>query len=298
MCTLGLGIFDGPTRTSSIRAMKSWDINTVRIPLNEDCWLGINGVDRAYSGSVYRKAIEAYISRLNAAGLYVIIDVHWSASGEARSEHQQDMLDASHGYTLWRSLALTFKVDRAVLFDVYNEPHNLAATPKEEWRCWLNGCGEYVGMQGLVTTIRSTGARNVILLAGVNWASNESEWLQHEPYDPLHQLAATFHVYWEHTSCTGEPCWNRTLLPLASHVPVINDEFGEMQCGEATALTWLRHWMTYAAANGISMLAWSWDVKAGACKSPELITNYKGMPTPYGAAVREFYTTHDLSRQP
>ena len=27
--------------------MKAWNINAVRVPLNEDCWLGINGVASA-----------------------------------------------------------------------------------------------------------------------------------------------------------------------------------------------------------------------------------------------------------
>ena len=34
----GFGFFDGPTGVRSIRAMKKWGINTVRVPLNPDCW--------------------------------------------------------------------------------------------------------------------------------------------------------------------------------------------------------------------------------------------------------------------
>lgn len=38
MCIEGGGFFDGPTDDStSIAAMRSWRINTVRLPLNEDC---------------------------------------------------------------------------------------------------------------------------------------------------------------------------------------------------------------------------------------------------------------------
>jgi hypothetical protein len=43
-CVGGYGIFDGPNDDASIEAMKAWKINTVRVPLNEHCWLGINGV--------------------------------------------------------------------------------------------------------------------------------------------------------------------------------------------------------------------------------------------------------------
>ena len=69
-----------------------------------------------------------------------------------------------------------------------------------------------------------------------------------------------------------------------------------MQCGNPAALAWLGQWMTYANAHGFSMLAWSWNAKRGACsEGPLLIENYQGTPTPYGAAVREFFQTHDLS---
>ncbi|HWX74639.1 MAG TPA: hypothetical protein VNZ05_04985, partial [Solirubrobacteraceae bacterium] len=44
MCLGGSEIFDGPVTASAVAAMAAWHINAVRVPLNEDCWLGINGV--------------------------------------------------------------------------------------------------------------------------------------------------------------------------------------------------------------------------------------------------------------
>jgi endoglucanase len=41
-CQQGWGIFDGPSDDASIAAIKAWHVNAVRVPLNEDCWLGIN----------------------------------------------------------------------------------------------------------------------------------------------------------------------------------------------------------------------------------------------------------------
>jgi endoglucanase len=293
MCVLGLGIFDGPTDATSITAMKAWQINTVRVPLNEDCWLGINGVSPAFSGAAYRLAIEAYVAQLNAAGLYVILDVHWNAPGAEQASSQQNMLDASHGYTLWHSIATAFKTHPAVLFDLYNEPHSLRGTPEDQWRCWAEGCSEYAGMSGLVATVRATGARNVILLGGLGWAAENAGWLQHEPHDPLHQLAATFHVYDGHSLCTTETCWSRTLLPISAQVPLIADEFGEMRCGDPSSIAWLDQWMSYATTHGFSMLAWTWDAKQGECaQGPLLITSYAGSPTPYGVAVKVFYAEH------
>jgi endoglucanase len=296
VCEEGRGIFSGLTDAASIAAMKAWHINAVRLPLNEDCWLGINGLSPAYSGSTYRAALETYVAQLNAAGLYVILDVHWSAPEDERAIGHQDMLDASHGYTLWRSIATAFKGSPAVLFDLFNEPHNVGGTTiSEEWACWARGCGAYAGMDGLVSAVRSTGARNVILLAGLGWASVDSGWLQHEPHDPLNQLAATFHVYDDLSVCTEESCWDTTLLPIAARVPLVNDEFGEVRCGEPSAIAWLDQWMSYATAHGFSMLAWTWDAWPGGCSGgPVLITNIDGSPTPFGAAVQAFYARPNL----
>src|SRR5712671_7022076 len=50
-CAQGWGIFDGPSDSTSIAAIASWHVNAVRVPLNEDCWLGINGVNLSYGGA-------------------------------------------------------------------------------------------------------------------------------------------------------------------------------------------------------------------------------------------------------
>jgi hypothetical protein len=80
MC-LGSGIFYGPSGEASVKAMESWHINAVRIPLNEDCWLDINGADPRYSGANYHNAIEHYVGLLNDAGITVILDLQpWNIS--------------------------------------------------------------------------------------------------------------------------------------------------------------------------------------------------------------------------
>src|SRR5215470_8869578 len=53
-CAQGWGIFDGPSDATSIAAIAAWHVNAVRVPLNEDCWLGINGVNPSYGGVNYR----------------------------------------------------------------------------------------------------------------------------------------------------------------------------------------------------------------------------------------------------
>ena len=99
-CMDGRGPFDGPADAPSIAVMASWHVNAVRVPLNEDCWLGINGAPAAYSGANYREAIAAYVRRLHDAGLYAIVDLHWNAPGsvpaDGRTGQGRPMADGDH----------------------------------------------------------------------------------------------------------------------------------------------------------------------------------------------------------
>src|SRR6202007_1283149 len=45
---------DTAFNAATISAFQSWKVNAVRIPLNEDCWLGINGYPAAsYTAATY-----------------------------------------------------------------------------------------------------------------------------------------------------------------------------------------------------------------------------------------------------
>jgi endoglucanase len=88
-CIQGWGFFDSPhpdriDDPAMIAAMKRWDINVVRVPLNEDCWLGIN-TPRGRGGAPYRRIVERYVHALGAAGLYVIVDLHVAAPGRTKA---------------------------------------------------------------------------------------------------------------------------------------------------------------------------------------------------------------------
>jgi len=273
-CVQGWGLFDGPVDAASIAAMRSWGIDAVRVPLNEDCWLGINGVKPQYAGTAYRAAIEGLVARMNAAKLTVVLDLHWNAPDTQPATGQQQMPDADHSPAFWRSVARAFRANRNVIFDLYNEPHDVT------WSCWRNGCGPWAGMQELVDAVRSTGAKQPLMLGGLAWSNDLSGWLHWRPRDPLHQLIASFHLY-NFNTCGDAACWQRTVAPVAKVVPVVTGELGENDCAHGFIDTY----MPWADARGISYLAWTWDTWN--CNSgPALISAYDGTPTPFGAGFR------------
>ena len=282
-CVQNLGIFAGPTDKAALAALASWQINAVRLPLNEDCWLGINGVPLQYSGARYRTALHAFVTRLNLAGFYVILDLHWNAPGRDRAKGQQPMADLDHAPVFWSSVARTFRSDPAVAFDLYNEPRVIS------WHCWRDGCvlpggWRTAGMQTLIDAVRSTGARQPVIATGIGAGNDISSWLRYRPHDPIGQLAAGFHVY-NFLPCNTVACWNKLVIPVAQAVPLVVTEIGEVPCSHA----FIDRFMRWADSTGISYLAWGWN-PAG-CGAPSLITSWDGQPTPYGEGFRAHLIT-------
>jgi hypothetical protein len=314
MCVGGSAVFDGPVDAAAIAAIKAWHVNAVRVPLNEDCWLGINlPPSNPNIGLPYRQAIIAFVQALNNAGLYVILDLHWNAPGTSVANQQQPMADLDHGPAFWSSVAAAFKDFPAVIFDLYNEPY------VSTWDCWQNGCSvttsdgtwSTAGMTQLVAAVRSAGATQPIMLGGLQYASDLSQWLAHKPADPIAgpaQLVASYHSYCGPPgTSTVAACQNAlnsiqsqewpVVASVANSVPVVTGEFGEYDC----ATTYVLPYMSFADANGISYLGWAWDTY-GCGTFPALISDYSGTPTAYGiglkshlAALGRTHETHDFN---
>src|SRR5262249_52643935 len=65
-----------PGQAGMVAALRTWPIDAVRVPLNEDCWLGIHGPRTG--GEAYRSAIRDYVRGLEQRYV-VILELHWSA---------------------------------------------------------------------------------------------------------------------------------------------------------------------------------------------------------------------------
>ena len=278
-CVQGWGLFDGPSDAASVQAIAAWHVDAVRVPLNEDCWLGINGVPAAYAGANYQSAVVGFVQKLNAAGILAVLDLHWNAPGSQSASGQQVMADADHSPAFWSSVASVFRADPAVVFDLYNEPHDIS------WSCWLNGCTtsagwHAAGMQILLDSVRGAGATQPVMVGGLGWSSDLSGWLANEPVDPVHQLVASVHLY-NFSGCNSAACWNQTIAPVAAAVPIVTGEVGESDCGTS----FIQPYMAWADTHGVSYLGWTWDTWD--CKSgPALITSYNGTPTAFGAGLQ------------
>ena len=291
-CIQGWGIFDGPSDAASVQAMAGWGINYTRIPLNEDCWLGINGVNPAYGGASYRSAIATYVDLLNLSGIYVELSLIWGAPGTNQATYQPPAPDQDHSPAFWTSVATTFKSNASVFFGVWGEP-------SVSWSCFLNGCSneagyQTAGSQELVTAIRNAGASQPIAVPGINYANDLTQWLAYEPVDPLGALVAEAHIY-GNNSCGAQSsgaCLTTTIAPVAAAVPVIFGETGETYDDSECTSANMRVILPWADAHNVGYAAWTWDTW-GDCLS--LISSYNGSPnttSPAGAAYARYVHDH------
>lgn len=297
----------GPTDEQA-RLIASWHANVVRVPLNQDCWLGDDGHPAGgLTADGYRNAVADWVSRLHAAGLAVILDLHWSGPDGVAADGQR-MLADDRSPAFWTSVATRFRDDPSVLFDAFNEPFSQSfddgTTVPLDWACWSNGgcpaprqndgAGAFdgqtfttTGMRALVAAIRGAGAQQPILLGGLDYANDLRGWLAARPDDG--QLVASFHNY-NGQRCQDQACWDAEIAPVAAQVPVVTGEFGETDCKD----THDRRYMDWADAHGVGYLAWQWVVLAPneratpACASLTLINDVQGTPAaPNGTALHD-----------
>ncbi len=297
---------------ATFAAVAGWRANVVRVPLNEDCWLGINGVNPAFGGVAYRAAIAAEVSAIHAAGLVAILDLHWTSPGGYAAYNQQSMADADHSVTFWSQVAAAYRDDPAVVFDLFNEPFfYYIADGSDQWTCWLRGCQQNAvltagqptagggtapyqvsyswrsaGMQQLVDAVRAAGARQPIIVNGVDWANDLSGFLTHRPVDPQGQLVAGWHSY-PGQPCSPQSCWDQVIAPIAGQLPVLVGETGDSAAG---APSYLPGFLPWADSHHVSYLAWTWNPWANS--DNVLIKDWNGTPT---NGEGTYYRNHLLS---
>jgi hypothetical protein len=283
-----------PLTQDSLTAMKSWGLNTVRIPLNEDCWLGINGVDPSVGGANYQAPIRAAVDLITQTNdMYAILDLHWSAPGTTRPTGQGTMPDLDHTVTFWEQVATAYKDNGSVIFDLFNEPMMTSGTADQQFGCWKNGSTTagggacpmvnfaVAGMQQLLTTVRTAGAQNLVIMGGVGYASQLGLWPSYVPTDTLSpaNIAASWHVYDDQGGCTADaPTTVATLCGTSglgaqavmnAGYPIVVGETGYYSCSGSVGQSWWPLFLSWADAQGIGFVAWSWSDG----NNPQLLAN-------------------------
>jgi len=266
--------------------MATWNANVVRIALNQDFWLAASPkFDPGYAA-----VVDNAVTWAETAGLDVILDLHWSDAGvlgsctsTSTTNCQQKMAD-QNSLAFWIEVATRYQTDGRVMFELYNEPHDIS------WTTWRDGGMvdgfQAVGMQQLYDAIRATGAQNLVLIGGVGWAYDLSGVATYRVTG--YNIAYATHPY--DTSGRSPSTWDHNWGYLTKTDPVVATEFGSLN--DSTCATgYSAEVIAYADANAASWTAWAWF--PGGCKFPAIIADWTGAPSPSGAVVKAALLGYD-----
>jgi len=252
--------------------MASWKANVVRIALNQDFWLQASP---SYAPG-YAQTVDQQIQWAEAAGLDVVLDLHWSDKGDFSTKPAQQRMADAHSLTFWQEVATRYKGDGRVLFELYNEPHDVP------WSVWLSGgpSGDgftVTGMQQLYDAVRGAGAENLVLCGGLQFAYDLSAAAQAPVHG--HNIVYATHPY---NQPNKQPAnWDAGFGNLTALYPVMATEFGDTG---SCAGDYYSALIAYADAHGMSWSGWAWYPSG--CTFPSLVTDWNGTPTAAGQVVK------------
>lgn len=265
-------------------AIDDWNANVIRLPIKEHFWAG-TGPWQSDGGAFYRQLVDDVVNLAAANGAYVVIDLHRFRA--PRQVHAD----------FWREVALIYRNHPAVLFEIFNEPHDIS------WEVWRNGGFvstakkadtdalaenrqklegfDSIGMQGLVDTIRTAGARNIIIAGGLDWSYDLSGILNGYALDNHggNGIVYSTHVYpWKSD-------WQNKFITAAEQYPIFIGECGAPQerfhfipeSRHEDPSTWVPDFLGLIQKHKYHWAAWAFHPKAG----PPLLSDWDYTPNDY-----------------
>jgi hypothetical protein len=252
-------------------AIWAWGANMVRLSLNQEFWLADCAVWAGTTATTYRTAIQNEVRDLTAKGVYVMITLLQTDRGAntgctVTNGVLREMAD-QRSVNFWQSVAGLYKSNDHVVFDLFNEPHDITAAV---WRnggtvtYGPNGGKSYtaVGMQTLYNTVRATGATNVVFVSGTGWASDPRVHLTN-PLDGYGIVAGSHSYCHECAPDNPQPHYMRDTLnspQVRARLPLTLTETG---WPSPTSATFNRMMVDWADSNSIGWLVFSWLAPAG-----------------------------------
>ena len=274
----------GENILQSVRvAIDDWHVNVIRLGVREHFWAG-TGPYQKDGGAAYRQLVDDVVNLAGAHGVYVVIDLHRFRAPEAKHA------------AFWREVAGKYANHPAVLFELFNEPHDIS------WQVWRDGGFvssekkttdalaenteklkgfESIGMQALIDAVRGTGAKNIVIAGGLDWSYDLSGVLEGYALEDRggHGIVYSTHVYpWKSD-------WQGKFMAVAEQHPIFIGECGATQERlpfipeerHEDPATWVPDFLGLVQKHRYHWTAWSFHPKA----SPVLLQDWTYAPTPW-----------------
>jgi len=272
-------------KKSTVVAIEEWKSNVVRIPVTDKFWFGDG--PQTDGGKSYRELVDQLIVLAANRGAYVILDLH-----QYRAPRREYL-------RFWKDAATRYKNHPALIFDLINEPFDTT------WQVWRDGgfVGEKLtanqaaflseeekkktrgfespGMQAMLDTVRATGATNVVLVGGLDYAYQLDGILQGYGLEDKTGRGIIYasHVY------PWKKGWQKYFLDAAAKHPVLLGEVGaDAKKMDFMPHEWQEDWETWVPAmlGAIQKYKLHWT---GWCfhpsASPRMIVDWDYTPTPF-----------------
>lgn len=264
-------------------AIKDWKVSCIRLPVRENFWSG-HGPYQNDGGMKYRQLVDDSINLCAGSGVYLVLDLHdFRAPTEVHA-------------AFWKEIAQRYKNNPAVLFELFNEPHDLT------WEVWRNGgtvtdkkkssgtltenkekltTFTTIGMQHLVDVVRKEEAKNIVIAGGLDWSYDLSGILTGYALDDHNGNGIVYssHVYpWKSD-------WQGKFVDVAAKHPLFLGEVGaEIQRMEFVPAnrqedpyTWSPDMLGLIQKYKLNWTAWNFHPKS----TPRVILDWNYTPTPF-----------------
>ena len=288
---------DSHVLRSVIVGIDDWKANIIRLPVKSTFWFGHGPYQKRDGGEYYRMMVDQAVTLASNRGAYLLLDLH-----RFRAPEQEDI-------DFWKDAAARYKNNPAVLFDLFNEPHDVS------WAVWRNGGSveekkagttdesaflnadekaksnaglQSVGMQALLDTVRAAGAKNIVVVGGLAWSGDLSGVVDGYALDEKggNGIMYSWHNYNWHKN------WEGRVLGAAAKYPIMVGEVGAdikkmnfipLQDQEDPS-TWVPDMLGFIQKYRLNWTAWCLHPKA----TPILITDWNYTPSPFwGVQVKE-----------
>lgn len=299
-----------------IQEIASWGAHIIRLPFNQEWVLQGRG---GRSAAEYLEALDGVIYWAARAGAYTLLDLQWLSAdrvfGPPGSGQRVAPLPNTDSIALWMILARRYQDEPAVLYDLFNEPHDpIPGDPNplqgiradgstftmpngrvtmSEWQPWA---------RHLIDAIRSEHPHALIFVSGINWGYDLRGFpltVADDRFEEYANLVYSTHIYpskgppsrpgrterWPGPA--GNPSWQQAFGHLAGRVPVFAGEWGVAEGNEDTDkdLRWAAQLVEYLDQLQMGWTAWSWYDR------PYLIRENSAQPydpTRYGRLVARY----------
>lgn len=275
-------------------ALDEWQSNCVRLAVVPHFWLHgdfdeVNGAQvQTTTAAQYRALVDELINMAVARGKYVILDNH------------SFYLPGDDSIEFWQSAAVIYKDHPNVIFGVFNEPANCS------WDQWYKGGHidfkgvndfgqednvsiDSKGIPYLTTVIRSTGAKNLMSIGGLNWGFDLTRVVDDCRIEDTTGNGIMFesHPYpWRDTD------WDTCIGRAANEYPIM---FGE--CGPTNErnfktddTAYMKKMCNFMDKYEINLTAWALGAEPNLLLSPKLV------PTTYGQIIKDYIAKNQAAK--